>query len=67
MYLIEKKKSRPDSVDCTPLDYILPGSNELPLTPLQPVSKDPKVYFIIFKYHDIVILNIFLNLLFPIK
>lgn len=44
-YLLEKKKCRPDSVDCTPLDYILPGSNELPLIPLQPQSKDPKVFF----------------------
>lgn len=41
--ILEKKKSRPDSVDCTPLDYILPGSTELPLTPLQPLSKDPKI------------------------
>ncbi|XP_054711903.1 clustered mitochondria protein homolog [Uloborus diversus] len=41
--ILEKKKCRPDSVDCTPLDYILPGVNELPLLPLQPQSKDPKV------------------------
>ncbi|XP_015911172.1 clustered mitochondria protein homolog isoform X2 [Parasteatoda tepidariorum] len=41
--ILEKKKSRPDSVDCTPLDYILPGSSELPLLPLQPYSKDLKI------------------------
>ncbi|XP_055951355.1 clustered mitochondria protein homolog [Argiope bruennichi] len=41
--ILEKKKSRPDSVDCTPLDYILPSSNDLPLLPLQPQSKDPKI------------------------
>ncbi|XP_035227137.1 clustered mitochondria protein homolog isoform X1 [Stegodyphus dumicola] len=41
--ILEKKKCRPDSVDCTPLDYILPSVNELPLLPLQPQSKDPKI------------------------
>ncbi|GIY57778.1 hypothetical protein CDAR_281612 [Caerostris darwini] len=39
----EKKKCRPDSVDCTPLDYILPEASDLPLLPLQPLSKDPKI------------------------
>ncbi|GFQ78441.1 clustered mitochondria protein homolog [Trichonephila clavata] len=41
--ILEKKKCRPDSVDCTPLDYILPGASNLPLLPLQPLSKDPKI------------------------
>ncbi|KAG8192670.1 hypothetical protein JTE90_009698 [Oedothorax gibbosus] len=41
--ILEKKKCRPDSVDCTPMDYILPGHKELPLSPLQPQSKDPKI------------------------
>ncbi|PRD20510.1 UNVERIFIED_CONTAM: Clustered mitochondria protein-like protein [Trichonephila clavipes] len=41
--ILEKKKCRPDSVDCTPLDYILPAASNLPLLPLQPLSKDPKV------------------------
>lgn len=34
--LQEKKKTRPDSVDCTPPDYIMPGAKERPLLPLQP-------------------------------
>lgn len=44
MYLIlEKKKSRPESVDCTPPDYIMPGSTERPLLPLHPgLAKDNK-------------------------
>lgn len=40
--LLEKKKSRPDSVDCTPPDYIMPGSKERPLLPLQPGAKASK-------------------------
>ncbi|KAI8122421.1 hypothetical protein FF38_10596 [Lucilia cuprina] len=41
--LLEKKKSRPDSVDCTPAEYIMPGVKEAPLTPLQPgVNKNSK-------------------------
>ncbi|KAI9580984.1 protein clueless isoform X1 [Glossina fuscipes] len=41
--LLEKKKSRPDSVDCTPAEYIMPGVKEPPLTPLQPgVGKSSK-------------------------
>lgn len=39
---IEKKKSRPESVDCTPSDSIIPGSSERPLIPLQPQSKEQK-------------------------
>lgn len=34
--LLEKKKTRPDSIDCTPPDYIMPGAKERPLLPLQP-------------------------------
>lgn len=34
--LLEKKKSRPDSVDCTPPDFIMPGAKERPMLPLQP-------------------------------
>lgn len=41
--LLEKKKSRPDSVDCTPPEYIMPGVKEAPLIPLQPgVNKNSK-------------------------
>lgn len=40
--LLEKKKSRPDSVDCTPPDYIMPGAKEVPLLPLQPGVKTAK-------------------------
>ncbi len=39
---LEKKKSRPESVDCTPPDFIIPGSRERPLTQLQPQNKDLK-------------------------
>ncbi|CAH1961495.1 unnamed protein product [Acanthoscelides obtectus] len=41
--LVEKKKMRPESVDCTPPDYIMPDSKDRPLTALQPQSKDQKV------------------------
>lgn len=34
--LLEKKKTRPDSVDCTPPDFIMPGAKERPMLPLQP-------------------------------
>jgi protein TIF31 len=34
--LQEKKKTRPDSVDCTPPEYIMPNAKERPLLPLQP-------------------------------
>ncbi|XP_021934846.1 clustered mitochondria protein homolog [Zootermopsis nevadensis] len=40
--ILEKKKSRPESVDCTPPDYIMPGSKERPLMPLQPQVKEQK-------------------------
>ncbi|XP_058118642.1 clustered mitochondria protein homolog [Anopheles ziemanni] len=34
--IMEKKKLRQDSVDCTPPDFIMPGAKERPLLPLQP-------------------------------
>lgn len=34
---------RPESVDCTPPDYIMPDSKDRPLTALQPQLKDQKV------------------------
>jgi protein TIF31 len=41
--LLEKKKTRPDSVDCTPPEYIMPGAKERPLLPLQPgINKNQK-------------------------
>lgn len=40
--ILEKKKLRPESVDCTPPDYIMPDSKERPLTALQPQLKDQK-------------------------
>lgn len=40
--ILEKKKSRADSVDCTPPDYIIPGSKDRPLLPLQPQAKEQK-------------------------
>ena len=40
----EKKRGpRPETLDCTPPDYIMPGSKERPLLPLHPVDKDMKV------------------------
>ena len=42
--LSEKKRGpRPETLDCTPPDYIMPGSKERPLLPLHPVDKDMKV------------------------
>lgn len=41
--ILEKKKSRPESVDCTPPDYIMPSSTERPLLPLHPgLTKENK-------------------------
>ncbi|XP_045465212.1 clustered mitochondria protein homolog [Harmonia axyridis] len=40
--ILEKKRTRPESVDCTPPDYILPDNKERPLSPLQPQLKDQK-------------------------
>ncbi|XP_067010907.2 clustered mitochondria protein homolog [Anabrus simplex] len=40
--ILEKKKMRPESVDCTPPDYIMPGSRDRPLLPLQPQAKEQK-------------------------
>ncbi|XP_073981757.1 clustered mitochondria protein homolog isoform X2 [Rhodnius prolixus] len=41
--IMEKKKNRADSVDCTPPDYIMPNSKERPpLLPLQPMAKEQK-------------------------
>lgn len=40
--ITEKKKSRPESVDCTPPDYIMPSSRERPLLPIQPQHKEQK-------------------------
>ncbi|EZA50535.1 clustered mitochondria protein homolog isoform X2 [Ooceraea biroi] len=40
--ILEKKKTRADSVDCTPPDYIIPGSKDRPLLPLQPQAKEQK-------------------------
>lgn len=40
--IMEKKKSRADSVDCTPPDYIIPGCKDRPLLPLQPQAKEQK-------------------------
>ncbi|CAG9863368.1 unnamed protein product [Phyllotreta striolata] len=40
--ILEKKKLRPESVDCTPPDYIMPESKERPLTALQPQIKEQK-------------------------
>jgi len=38
--IMEKKRARPESVDCTPPECILPGSKDLPVLPLHPLSKE---------------------------
>ena len=40
--IVDKKKLRVDTVDCTPPDYIMPGCRERPLLPLHPLPKDHK-------------------------
>lgn len=40
--ILEKKKSRPESVDCTPPEYIMPNNKDRPLLPLQPQIRDLK-------------------------
>ncbi|XP_059609117.1 clustered mitochondria protein homolog isoform X2 [Phlebotomus argentipes] len=40
--LLEKKKTRPESVDCTPPDYIMPKTRDRPMMPLQPGVKGAK-------------------------
>ncbi|XP_031751987.1 clustered mitochondria protein homolog isoform X2 [Xenopus tropicalis] len=38
----KKKGNELEQIDCTPPEYILPGSKERPLSPLQPQNKDWK-------------------------
>ncbi|KAK6191420.1 hypothetical protein SNE40_003114 [Patella caerulea] len=40
--VVEKKKSKLESIDCTPPDYILPNNKERPLLPLHPGVKEQK-------------------------
>lgn len=40
--LTDKKKVRPESVDCTPPDHIIPGSRDRPILPLHPVANEQK-------------------------
>ncbi|XP_066588334.1 clustered mitochondria protein homolog [Prorops nasuta] len=40
--ILEKKKTRADSVDCTPPDYIIPSCKDRPLLPLQPQAKEQR-------------------------
>lgn len=42
-YVTEKKKIRPESVDCTPPDFIMPDNKDRPLSALQPQQKEFKV------------------------
>lgn len=41
--VVEKKKSRSESVDCTPPEYIMPDCKDRPLQALQPQMKENKV------------------------
>ena len=57
--IMEKKRARPDPVDCTPPDYVLPASTssstpgrEVPVLPLHPATRDQPV-----KYHCIKVLT----------
>ena len=38
--IMEKKRTRPESVDCTPPEFILPGARELPVVPPPPATRD---------------------------
>ena len=44
--IMEKKRARPDPVDCTPPDYVLPATTgavavrEVPILPLHPATRD---------------------------
>ncbi|XP_076435159.1 clustered mitochondria protein homolog [Babylonia areolata] len=40
--ILEKKRGKPEAIDCTPPDYIMPGSKDRPLLPLHPGVKDSK-------------------------
>ncbi|XP_060085603.1 clustered mitochondria protein homolog [Ylistrum balloti] len=40
--ILDKKRNKPDSVDCTPPDYIMPNAKERPILPLHPGIKDLK-------------------------
>ncbi|XP_059147572.1 clustered mitochondria protein homolog isoform X2 [Physella acuta] len=40
--IMDKKRNKPDSVDCTPPDAIIPSSKDRPLLPLHPGIKDLK-------------------------
>ncbi|XP_021376922.1 clustered mitochondria protein homolog isoform X2 [Mizuhopecten yessoensis] len=40
--ILDKKRSKPDSIDCTPPDYIMPNAKERPILPLHPGIKDLK-------------------------
>lgn len=41
--VVSDKRNKPESVDCTPPDAIIPSSKERPLLPLHPGMKDLKV------------------------
>ncbi|KAH9512922.1 hypothetical protein Btru_037008 [Bulinus truncatus] len=40
--ILDKKRNKPDAVDCTPPDAIIPNSKDRPLLPLHPGIKDQK-------------------------
>ncbi|KAL8614005.1 hypothetical protein ACOMHN_023240 [Nucella lapillus] len=40
--ILEKKRGKPETIDCTPPEYIMPGSKDRPLLPLHPGVKDSK-------------------------
>ena len=40
--ILDKKRSKPDSIDCTPPEFIMPNSKERPLLPLHPNIKELK-------------------------
>ncbi|XP_076108717.1 clustered mitochondria protein homolog [Mytilus galloprovincialis] len=40
--ILDKKRTKPESIDCTPPDFIMPNSKERPLLPLHPNIKELK-------------------------
>ncbi|KAK7087364.1 clustered mitochondria protein homolog [Littorina saxatilis] len=40
--ILEKKRGKPDSIDCTPPDFVMPGAKDRPLLPLHPGLREMK-------------------------
>lgn len=42
---VERKRLKPENIDCTPPDYIMPGCKDRPLLPVMVISKENTVSF----------------------